>query len=227
MKQIDVMLWDIGNVLLQGIHEELAECIFSKRKSDLSREEFGKSLAAILDESFYGLATLDETWHRMLDLVNVTDQQEAQAIKSSIVVNRNEALIAHLHDFRAQGYRLGIASDLSQIGLSIVMERYQDVLGICERDLVFISVYLGLTKVRDGAAWFTHVLEGLDVKPERVLFIDDDQRTISVAKGLGITSLWYPRDKAEEGWSSANDQLLVRLVELGVEPAQLGGGAAR
>jgi len=59
-------------------------------------------------------------------------------------------------------------------------------------DAHFYSCEVGLAK--PDPAYFTHVLEALDVAPEDALFLDDTAVNVEAAAGLGIRAELFARD---------------------------------
>ncbi|WP_207646306.1 HAD hydrolase-like protein [Cellulosilyticum sp. I15G10I2] len=210
-KKIEVVLWDIGNVLLKTIHENLLELIFEKRKIEILRENYNNAISSILNESFYGRILLDETWTKLLDVVQIKNDDEIKEIKNSIAVNRNEELLTFIKSLAEKGYKIGIVSDLSQIGFNTVNNYYRDFLDLCKQDMIFLSIHYNLTKVKEGPQWFKEVTEKLKVDSDKILFIDDDKKIIEVAKELGINAIHYSKDKFTDDWSSSNKDLFKQL----------------
>lgn len=71
----------------------------------------------------------------------------------------------------------------------------------------FYSCELG--EAKPDVAFFRAVLDRLDVLPQEVAFVDDSERNVEAARGLGIAAVQWHLDDGHE-------QLRSRLVSLGV-----------
>ena len=87
---------------------------------------------------------------------------------------------------------MGIISDLSQIGLSVVKTFYKDFLDFCDNELVFISVFDRMTKKADKEKYFIKIMQ--KIQNQNVLFIDDEVNNIESAKKLDLIQYYLMED---------------------------------
>lgn len=214
--EIEVILWDIGNVLLKTISNSLIEVIYEKRKIDISRESYNNIIFSILNKSFVGKISLEQTWMELMEVVQIKNANEINEIKNSIMVNRNEELITFIKKLSKKGFKMGVVSDLSQISYHVVKNRCRDILDLCMKDMVFISVDYGCTKVKDGNRWFNQVKEKLNIDADKIIFIDDDEKIIDVARQHGIRAIHYSKNKLSDNWSTQNKKLFDQMSAYGI-----------
>lgn len=215
-RNIKIIFFDIGNVLLKTFHEQLIELIFLRHNHEnLPREQFDRDMKGILDNSFHGLISLELMWEQIKSLTNLCDEH-IHEIQDSIIVNRNEELIQRVQKLSQQHYRIGIISDLSQIGYDVVMKNYQDLLKVCEAGLIYTSVQSGVSKLKNGEAWFADILKNIDVPPEQTLFIDDSKYNIKCARNVGMNAIQYLKQHEDDFWESSNQLLFEKLEISGI-----------
>lgn len=81
-------------------------------------------------------------------------------------------------------YHLAVLSNTNELHFPRLIDEF----GIAEYfDTMFVSHHMH--KAKPDPAAFIHVLEVLRVAPELVLFLDDNEHNIEVAKSLGIASV--------------------------------------
>ena len=204
----NIILWDIGNVMLKPIHGEILNKIFENRNNNILIEEFRKETSKILNDSFYGNISLEDTWEKMFKIVKITDNNIKYDIKNIEVV-RNEELLSYIKDVLSKQYRMGIISDLSQIGLSVVKTFYKDFLDFCDNELVFISVFDRMTKKADKEKYFIKIMQ--KIQNQNILFIDDEVNNIESAKKNGFDTILF--DGGYSNWNKANRNLIEELKE--------------
>lgn len=204
-----VILWDIGNVFLKPIHGEILHAVYDFGIRNCTFDEFKSKAAKVLDLSFYGQISVEQTWQMLFNISGVVDSTVQNKIKISYTVERNETLIKKA-SVLSKKCRLGIVSDLSQIGYYTLQTHFKDLLGYCASDLIFISVNHGLTKVKDGNQWFTEILECISIPAYRVVYIDDDIKNVCVASQCGINAIHYRKTK-NRTWDEANRLLFNEL----------------
>lgn len=84
-----------------------------------------------------------------------------------------------------QKYRIVALTNTNSIHQPVWMQKYQDVLGHFEK--VFISNEMRLRKPEKEI--YKEVLNYLDVKPEEVVFLDDNPDNIRGAEAIGIKGI--------------------------------------
>ncbi|WED25664.1 HAD family phosphatase [Vibrio sp. DW001] len=81
-------------------------------------------------------------------------------------------------------YHLAVLSNTNELHFPRLIEEF----GIAEYfDTIFVSHHMH--KAKPERAAFEHVLDVLEVAPDKVLFLDDNQQNIEAAASLGIISV--------------------------------------
>lgn len=204
----NIILWDIGNVLLKPIHGEILNKIFENRNNNILIEDFKKETSKILNDSFNGNISLESTWEKMFEIVKIKDNKIKHNIKNIEVV-RNEELLSYIEKVLSNQYKMGIISDLSQIGLSVVKTFYKDFLNLCDTDLIFISIFDNMTKKADKEKYFLKIMQKIQNK--NVIFVDDEINNIESAKKVGFNTILF--NGGYSNWDKANKNLIDELKE--------------
>lgn len=173
-----IILLDIGNVLLKPIHGKILNELFINKNNEITKEQFKEKASEVLNKSFFGNITLDETWSKLFEIVNITDKAIMAEIKDVEVI-RNEELLEYIKKNLSKKYRIGLISDLSQIGLSVFKKYYEDLYNICDKNLIYISIYKNKTKKVNSERYFQEIFDEIGTK--NIFFMDDEIDNIKSA----------------------------------------------
>ncbi len=148
-----------------GAEEQfLAEIFEAEGPALRSPVDFAPRLAAVL-ERWQSQASLEEAllhWQR---------------------IEPSDAVLSLVSDLRARGILVGLATNQQRRRADYMTE----ALGYGERfDALFFSYRMGHAKPE--TEYFEAVLAELGRRPEEVLFIDDHQRNVDVARSLGLAA---------------------------------------
>lgn len=98
----------------------------------------------------------------------------------------NKEVLAVIKKLRAKGIKVYLASDHSKYRANDLWEN----VGLKNYfDGYFFSCYLGTTK--DKPIFFKKVLQKLNLKPEEVMFLDDEEENVEAARKLKISASLY------------------------------------
>lgn len=198
-----IILWDIGNVLLKPIHGKILNKLFINKNNELTEEKFKEKASEVLNKSFFGNITLDETWTKLFKIVNITDKSIMDEIKNLEVI-RNEELLEYIKENLSKEYRIGIISDLSQIGLSVFKKYYEDLYNICDKNLIYISIYKNKTKKANTEKYFREIFDEIGIK--NIFFIDDEVDNVKAAKTVGFKTILF--DGGFNSWKTSNKKII-------------------
>ena len=205
---MSVLLWDIGNVLLEPIHGKILDDIFENRNVNMLKEEFKKLSSEVLNKSFIGKISLDETWKELFNIAKISDAKTIEKIRN-VKVKRNTTLLNYIEKDLTNNYEIGIISDLSQIGYWVVKNFYKDFLNVCDKEKIFISINTKKTKRKDKEEYFALIKQS--VKDKSCIFIDDEISNIESAKNSGFKTILY---EANLKWEKANKKLIEDFNKL-------------
>ena len=205
---MSVLLWDIGNVLLEPIHGKILDDIFENRNVNMLKEEFKKLSSEVLNKSFIGKISLDETWKELFNIAKISDAKTIEKIRN-VKVKRNTTLLNYIEKDLTNNYEIGIISDLSQIGYWVVKNFYKDFLNVCDKEKIFISINTKKTKRKDKEEYFGSIKQS--VKDKSCIFIDDEISNIESAKNSGFKTILYEK---KIKWEKANKKLIEDFNKL-------------
>ncbi len=198
-----IILLDIGNVLLKPIHGKILNELFINKNNEITEEQFKEKASEVLNKSFFGNITLDETWSKLFEIVNITDKAIMAEIKDVEVI-RNEELLEYIKKNLSKKYRIGLISDLSQIGLSVFKKYYEDLYNICDKNLIYISIYKNKTKKANSERYFQEIFDEIGTK--NILFIDDEIDNIKSAEIVGFKTIQF--DGGFNSWKTSNKKII-------------------
>lgn len=210
-----IILFDIGNVFLKPIHGEIINTIYKHRNCNIDNEEYRDKVKLILNDSFEGKITLEQTWDKLFDLVDIHKIKERNFIEKGFNITRNEELIKYVINTLSKKYNIGIISDLSQIGYFVFNEYYKDLYNICDKDKIFISVETGKTKSQTGKMYFDEIVNKLGINPNEIIFIDDEIHNIENASESNMNTILF--ESREFTWNVANDKVIKKIEKIGGE----------
>ncbi len=179
--EIEVILFDLGGVLI-----ELGESPFNLDWVDPGNHE---------TTSNWHLSSANMGFDKGL----ISAQSFARAFKADLKLNASpQQIIDHfrnwpigpyngvhklLQSLRAQ-YRIAILTNTNALHWPRIVDEF-DL--IAEAEQVFASHQLGM--IKPEVEIYQHVLAQLEVAPQRVLFLDDNQNNIDTAQQLGLQGL--------------------------------------
>lgn len=197
--EIEVILFDLGGVLI-----ELGESPFNPDWADPGNHE------AINN---WHLSSANTGFDKGL----ISTQRFARTFKADLKLNASpEQIIDHFRNWPIgpyngvdellqslqPRYRLAVLTNTNALHWPRIVDEFEL---IDEVERVFASHQLGM--IKPEIEIYQHVLEQLEVAPQRVLFVDDNQHNIDTAQHLGIQGLQVKGFEA----------LLAGLNAMGVE----------
>lgn len=202
MSKPSAIIFDYGFVIVGP----LDRAAFEADLNALAREhgfEHGRDLwnhfyvSEAWEQAKRGRISHEDFWAERLAALGITDEAGRTAFKARLyrhwgVLPAMRALLDALHG----RYRLAILSNTSRRNFAQYISERRGLKGIF--DVVLSSAEEGVAKPE--AAFYRLALAQLGVRPEQVLFIDDQRRNTEAAEALGIPSIVFttPEDLREE-----------------------------
>jgi HAD superfamily hydrolase (TIGR01509 family) len=203
------ILIDIDDVVVESTYKDIngqTQFFWTENlKRDLGIPE--TSLGALFNETWNDVIT----GRRPLDLqVNEYLKHERSNVTPAEFITYwfehdarpNHHAIGWLRRMREEGHELHIASNQEPKRIGWIANRYPEIFNQFGHQ--FISAELGVTKPH--MEFYQQVLDRLGVSADGVVLIDDSQRNLTGAKGIGIKGFLYDRYKRDI------DQQLVRFI---------------
>jgi putative hydrolase of the HAD superfamily len=128
------------------------------------------------------------------DLRSDVDEQTLAALLEADVEHwgrPNEAMIAWAAALQRAGVRTGVLSNLGDAMEAGILARFEWLRAFTHHTF---SHRLGIAK--PDAAIYRHAAEGLRVKPEEILFVDDREENVEGARAAGMLAIQYGEHQA-------------------------------
>lgn len=182
---IRAVLFDFGGVVAEeGFYNGLINLAEKQALDAHSMPEEGAK--AVYDSGFVlGLGTAAEFWSLMRKRTGLEGRDDFLSGRIIDGFQIRHWVIRLVRSLREKGYITGILSD--QTHWLYELESYDHFFK--EFDCIYNSYELG--KGKRDATIFTDVVNDLELLPEEVLFIDDDEENVKRARGAGLKSFLY------------------------------------
>jgi putative hydrolase of the HAD superfamily len=193
MTKIQAVLFDYGMVLSgppdAGASEEMVRLLGAETAS------FDAAYWRYRDQYDRGALNGVAYWRAVAkDLGGEVDAPTLAALLQADVEHwsqPNEAMIAWAARLRRVGVRTGVLSNIGDAMEAGLLARFDWLKGFTHHTF---SHRLGIAK--PDLAIYLHAAEGLGVKPEQILFIDDREENVAGARAAGMVALQYGEHEA-------------------------------
>lgn len=147
-------------------------------------------------------------YHLPEGLIRELIELDHDVLRQSVKID--DGTLDTLDELRAQGYKLGLVSNVTQ--LPELLHRDLAELGFAARvDAIGLSSEIGVRKPRPQI--FTHVLERLDVKPTDAVFVGDRLvDDVAGAHALGMKAILTHQYRQEEPDENLKPDAIVQHV---------------
>jgi putative hydrolase of the HAD superfamily len=190
MSKIKVILSDFDGVMVNRFTESSVNDFCAKYgKTDFTPSDFNKISADAVMGLDVGKKNKEEYFRELIHglhlKMTVKKMLEYFAEADMRNMRRNEQFVEWLENVGKRGIVVGVASNVSKD----LFERlnnggFYDIFR--ER---FFSYKIGATKSEEK--FWRYVLDDLAVKPEAIIFIDDNQNNVDAARAAGIRGFLY------------------------------------
>jgi putative hydrolase of the HAD superfamily len=203
MRKIGAVLFDYGMVLSGAPDMAAREQMQSLLGADAER--FHGAYWRYRDAYDRGALNGVGYWRAVAgDLGREVDEETLTALLEADVEHwgqPNEAMIAWARRLQRAGVRTGVLSNLGDAMEAGILARFDWLRGFTHHTF---SHRLGMAK--PDAAIYRYAAEGLGVKPEEILFVDDREENVAGARAVGMVAIQYGEHQAfvaamrEAGW---------------------------
>lgn len=209
---IRAVLWDADGVLQQvpGSWAHLLADIIGKDAATALLTD----VWPVAQEAMRGRVELHRELEALLEQHGVVDVGDlVREVWGTF--DRYEDSRALVSEVRGLGLTCHLATNQDQLRTSYMRERlgYDDLF-----DSSFYSCEVGIAK--PDPAYFRHIADDLGHEPAQLLFIDDTEDNVRVARELGLVGVWW---HARQGIDVLRDHLLDAGVQL-TGPDQAAAG---
>lgn len=193
MTKIRAVLFDYGMVLC-GVPDEAA---WERMRSLLGvdAERFHAAYWRYRDAYDRGALNGAAYWRAVAkDLGREIDEERMNALFAADVeywTRPNEAMIAWAAALQRAGVRTGVLSNLGDAMEAGLWARLDWLRGFAHHTFSH-----RLRMAKPDAAIYRYAAEGLGVKPEEILFVDDREENIAGARAVGMVAIQYGEHQA-------------------------------
>lgn len=185
---IKVILFDIGDVLIGNYDNELYYNYLSK-KNKINKKRFLREIDPLdkgIDSDIISLNELETRFAKVLDI----DKTEVQYNKAFEKLARTNKAVVKIAEQLSKRYKMALLSDINK-------ERYKVVESKFINTKLFNKIFLSykLHLLKPDKRIFLHVIKGLKVKPNEILFIDNDIKNINGARKVGMEGILFNNAK--------------------------------
>jgi putative hydrolase of the HAD superfamily len=113
----------------------------------------------------------------------------ADVLAAQTWIDVDAGMVAAVSDLRRQGFRCGLATNQQSLRGGYMRRCLNFAQAFDEQ---FYSWELGFAK--PDAGYFQAIIEGVQVSPDRVLFLDDREDNVNGARSVGLVAELFPRD---------------------------------
>jgi len=188
---VDVLLFDLGNVIVRVSHSAMAEAL-AARSADPRFQDPGRVLALAFDDREgltvdfdAGRLTADAFYRSVADRLALSLSFEEFADCWNTGFEENPAVTALIRRLHGR-YRLMLLSNTNELHYRHLEPRLP-ALSLMER--AFLSFELGMRK--PDRAIYERVIRAAGVNPERIVYIDDIAAYTRAAADLGIQTVTF------------------------------------
>jgi putative hydrolase of the HAD superfamily len=162
-----------------------------------------ETFKTLVDEFNLGNITEDDVIDRFSKYEGITSTKEE--IQKEIVnhLRLNESLVSTIKELKAKGYTIVLLTNANHLFFETYLyPKYPDFTSLFERMIISSSVKM----IKPHKDIFMYTLKTINKKPEEIVFVDDTEENVDMAKSLGIQSIVYTN----------NQSLLQDFTELGL-----------
>jgi len=197
---IEVILFDLGNVILPFDHRQIGEKL-ARYSANQARGDPQKIFAYLFD-LHHGLVNLYETGkisslellESLKDLFHLRITFDEFALIWNDIFGENKDVSEIVRTFKGKK-KLGLVSNTNVLHFDYVLSKFPVVR---EFDRWILSHEVGFKK--PAPEIYQRAMEWASVEPTKILFIDDVKKNVEAAISLGIQSILFvsPRQLKEE-----------------------------
>lgn len=196
---INLFVFDIGNVLLPFEHRQIARKLHhcSRIKDRKTEKEIFTYLFAyhdgIVNPYERGQMSTD-TFYRVIQERFALDMslEEFKSVWNEIFEEDTEVVVA-VKQLKLMGYPLFVLSNTNELHFRYISDKYP----VFELfDELILSYEVGAKKPEKKI--YNEIFKKTDVAPEEILYIDDVEENVDMARSLGIQGIVF--NEAQDLW---------------------------
>lgn len=185
MKNIKVIYWDLGGVLMNGSVRNFLDSVNNKLREKI---KFNISPISIDKRLDIGEISMIDFIQEKMSRHLTNEEERFIEYHWSHLFKLNTELFYFIFA-RSKQFRMGILSNADNINAKRHRELFIDNSKTFDKDLVILSSEYNMMKPKKEI--FDLAITKADCKPEEILFIDDSNDNLAAAKGLGMNTYLY------------------------------------
>ncbi len=196
-KSVKTILFDLGGVIITLYPDRTTQALLKLKSKDQAVQEADLFANSCFTEYETGKVKCENFLRQLKQLLETqASDEELRDAWNSMLGNFTQANIEVIRQLRQQGYQLLLFSNTNVIHLEEVLKRLRAETDITDLTEVFDKVYysqeLGMRKPDKKS--FEYILNENKLRPQEVLFIDDNADNIESASTLGMQTILWTRN---------------------------------
>ena len=203
---IELILTDIGGVIYKSTGMKNAISSFLNQDS---KSETVQRIIDIFMDSFIGVISEEQFWN-MISIITNKSAEEVYKIIEFFDYTINYEFLNYLKELSKE-CKIGIISDINSVIYKIIKNNINDFECIFDKNYIFLSYIEQDSKYLSGSKFFDNILNKINIKNNRILFIDDKIENVSSARKSRILALQYIKTENEE---KDNQKIISEINEV-------------
>ncbi len=184
VESIKAVVFDWGGVLIDDPAYPLVQ--YFAKALGVTEDDYQKAYEEFQEDFHRGFITEDKFWARMCARLNVPKPKLqslwGQGFKSVYSPKRKVFSLARL--LRRKGYRIGLLSNTEEPAMCFFYKQGYDIFDVlvfsCEEEIL-----------KPQKTIYKRVVERLRVKPQEIVFIDNNPEFVDGAKQAGLNAILF------------------------------------
>lgn len=185
-QKMRAVIWDMGGVIMRGGELSSRAQLVKRLGMEQAALEALVFNSPSARQALLGQISEDEHWLQVGKALGVEGEALAQARREFWSTSHMDAELVAFIDSLRPTYRTGLLSNAWPGTRQSVGARYAFLHVF---DVSVFSDEIGMMK--PDPAFYSWILERLDVRPEEAVFIDDQSRNVAAAVNLGMSAIRF------------------------------------
>ena len=186
---IKAILFDFDGVLTIDATGSQSICNYVCKEANLDKELFKKEYKKYNNDLLYGKIKHEDIWGEVCAAIN-KDISIDILYDSFINTPINKEIYNLIKEIRTKNYKTGMVTDNKKDRIDRIVEHYDLN---CLFDAIVVSAEIGNGKENEEI--FKNTIQRLNVKAEECIFIDNQEKNLTVPKHMGMEVVFYNHEE--------------------------------
>lgn len=189
MKKYDVLMFDVGGVLLDHKEERHYKNISEELKLPIRETSvLGSKLARELERRNITMTQVEQTIKQKFDITNPSKVKGVWSRNFKKSIKPDPRMLDLVERLYKKNYKIAISTNTNLSDYKILYGK-DGILRSLRKYHIFASCYMNLAK--PDPKYYQYILESLKCSPEKAIFVDDNKRNVQMAMKIGIYSILF------------------------------------